>query len=211
MSGQVLVSREEVIQSFSHPLKCHFCNTEITKTGEIRKNSLVIHSLDGNHGNWDLKNKVPAHNHCHVAYHYHKDKNFIGKNNPKWKGDQAKPESIQRRKQRQNRKAYEANHDVILPSNMDVHHINGNCPDDSIENLVASSHQEQKSFARNNMYVPLPLSFFTVQCGKIFFALKSRPRCFCSETCYHAYPVSEVHKRRIGESLRKRKLGRRNE
>jgi hypothetical protein len=185
--SQVLFSREKVIQRFSQPLKCHFCNTEITETDGIRKNSLVIHSLDGNHKNWDLKNKVPAHNHCHVAYHYHKDKNMVGENNPKWKGDKAQQESILRRKQRQNRIAYEAYYNLILPFNVDVHHINGNRLDDSIENLAVLSHQEHCKKTQGERHKQALREIKCMQCGKIFFALKCKHRRFCSQICYHTY------------------------
>lgn len=87
----------EIIRSFTRPLNCHFCGEEIIEVGgRPRENSLVIHSLDGNHNNWDFENKVPAHNHCHASHHM--SKKMIGERNPKWKGDKATPDSIMKRK-----------------------------------------------------------------------------------------------------------------
>lgn len=37
--------------------------------------SLLFHSLDGNHGNWEPSNKVPAHYGCHTGSHSKGDKN----------------------------------------------------------------------------------------------------------------------------------------
>lgn len=61
--------KEELIKYFGLPLKCHFCGKEITKLNGQTRDSLVIHSLDGNHDNWNPANKVPTHQHCHVTYH----------------------------------------------------------------------------------------------------------------------------------------------
>lgn len=53
------------------PQKCYFeCGEEITKKyGNKDSKSLVFHSLDGDHDNWDPTNKVPAHKDCHNKYH----------------------------------------------------------------------------------------------------------------------------------------------
>lgn len=48
---------------------CHFCAKPIIKLNGLESESLVLHSLDGNHDNWDPDNKVPAHRGCHVKYH----------------------------------------------------------------------------------------------------------------------------------------------
>jgi hypothetical protein len=53
------------------PAICYFCGEPITaRKGDPRtKDSLDIHSLDGNHDNWEPSNKVPTHKKCHVSYH----------------------------------------------------------------------------------------------------------------------------------------------
>ena len=61
--------RREIIEGFGDPLLCHFCGEEITRLENLFSDSLVIHSLDGDHENWDPANKVPAHHGCHVTYH----------------------------------------------------------------------------------------------------------------------------------------------
>jgi len=54
--------------SLDIPLTCSFCNGEINQAG-INADSLVFHSLDGNHDNWDPVNKVPVHRKCHPTVH----------------------------------------------------------------------------------------------------------------------------------------------
>jgi len=48
---------------------CFLCGEEITKLQGKDSNSLALHSLDGNHSNWDPDNKVPTHFGCHMRYH----------------------------------------------------------------------------------------------------------------------------------------------
>jgi len=48
---------------------CYFCGESITRMNGQQSESLIIHSLDNNHNNWDPSNKVPAHSCCHVSYH----------------------------------------------------------------------------------------------------------------------------------------------
>lgn len=50
------------------PKLCYFCGEEIVKRGR-ESDSLCVHSLDGNHDNWDPDNKVPTHKKCHTEYH----------------------------------------------------------------------------------------------------------------------------------------------
>lgn len=55
--------------SIGKPILCYFCGKEIIiLNGRPHGDSLVIHSLDGNHNNWDDNNKVPAHQTCHMSY-----------------------------------------------------------------------------------------------------------------------------------------------
>ncbi len=99
--------------------------------------------------------------------------------------------------------AYEAYYDVIVPPNMDVHHVNGNCLDDSKENLVALAHQKHCKKTQSERSKNALRETKCAHCGKIFFVLKSEPQRFCSQSCYHAHGRSEEHKRRIGEGVRK--------
>lgn len=41
---------------------CYFCGKTILE-------DLVVHSLDGDHENWDPANKVDAHRSCHSGFH----------------------------------------------------------------------------------------------------------------------------------------------
>ena len=55
------------------PQPCYFCEEDILMRGGVDGRSLVVHSLDGNHDNWESANKVPTHKGCHIAYHRGKD------------------------------------------------------------------------------------------------------------------------------------------
>lgn len=50
-------------------LRCHFCGEEVSKLNGRDKDSLAIHSLDGDHENWHPDNKVPSHRGCHSRHH----------------------------------------------------------------------------------------------------------------------------------------------
>jgi len=84
-------SKKELIEGFGGPLICHFCGEEITKLKGGDKESLVIHSLDGNHRNWESSNKVPTHLRCHSRYEQQ------GSRSSQWKGDKASDEAKARR------------------------------------------------------------------------------------------------------------------
>ncbi len=51
-------------------IRCHFCEEPITRLEGRASESLHIHSLDGNHKNWDPANKVPSHHRCHNIHHH---------------------------------------------------------------------------------------------------------------------------------------------
>ena len=59
----------KLIEGFDKPLRCYFCVGVITRLEGHARGALNVHSLDWNHENWDLSNKVPAHVGCHVSYH----------------------------------------------------------------------------------------------------------------------------------------------
>ena len=46
-------------QSSDGIIRCHFCGEEVVKLEGKTGDSIHIHSLDGNHENWDPVNKVP--------------------------------------------------------------------------------------------------------------------------------------------------------
>lgn len=60
--------RRKWLQSQPDILLCYFCKKIVIKNG-LESISLLIHSLDGNHDNWDPNNKVPTHKGCHQSYH----------------------------------------------------------------------------------------------------------------------------------------------
>ncbi len=64
-------------------LHCYFCDGEVSKLKGQDSDSLNIHSLDGNHDNWDPANKVPTHYWCHLSHHK------SGEKNHQWLGDEA--------------------------------------------------------------------------------------------------------------------------
>jgi len=68
-----------MIKSWSKPLSCYFCGDEIVQLTGRSPECLDIHSLDGNHENWDIKNKTPTHKTCHAEYH-----NPEGERHPRW-------------------------------------------------------------------------------------------------------------------------------
>ena len=71
--------KKELISNFSKPMLCYFCGEPVTVLKGKKAESIAIHSLDGNHENWDPPNKVPAHRACHSKWH------STGYRNPKRK------------------------------------------------------------------------------------------------------------------------------
>ena len=91
-----------LIEGFGRPIRCHFCGEEVTVLEGWGDESLVIHSLDGHHENWDPANKVPAHRKCHGEHHFP-----MGEGNPNWKEEAAKEETkLEARKYYQKRKIH---------------------------------------------------------------------------------------------------------
>jgi len=72
------------------PQICHFCKKNIHKKYGLESDSLLFHSLDGNHDNWAPSNKVPSHRGCHNSFHSSGEKcnwfgeDHSGKNNPRF-------------------------------------------------------------------------------------------------------------------------------
>lgn len=61
--------RKRFIERLGGNIICHFCGEEITEKYGMKSESLLIHSLDDDHDNWDQDNKVPTHRGCHMRYH----------------------------------------------------------------------------------------------------------------------------------------------
>ena len=55
--------------TFFKPAICCFGGKPITKFEGQYSDSIVIHSLDGNHNNWAPENKTPSHLGCHTKFH----------------------------------------------------------------------------------------------------------------------------------------------
>lgn len=51
---------------------CVFCGEPIGELTGLTDMALVLHSVDGNHDNWEKANKVPVHRRCHTIYHHSK-------------------------------------------------------------------------------------------------------------------------------------------
>ena len=49
--------------------ECFFCGEEITNFNGTAPDAVNIHSVDGDHDNWEKDNKVPVHHKCHLSYH----------------------------------------------------------------------------------------------------------------------------------------------
>jgi len=69
----LLAIEKELNSIVSLPLPCHFCGKDITEKYAEKhggnSETIIFHSLDGNHDNWDPSNKVPAHRGCHTSFH----------------------------------------------------------------------------------------------------------------------------------------------
>jgi len=106
--------------------------------------------------------------------------------------------------------AYEAYHGILVPKDMNIHHINGNKLDDSKENLEMLSHSEHSILSN-----PTGRKYETrvcENCDKEFEILahrlhdfsggSKRRGVFCSQKCYHEHPRSEKHKQNISRGLK---------
>ena len=72
-------------------ISCYFCGEKVMKLDGKTGDAIHIHSLDGDHDNWDPANKVPTHCACHIPYHN------LGEKNPSWKGDIASDSAKRKR------------------------------------------------------------------------------------------------------------------
>ena len=62
-----------LLPSLNTPLVCYYCGDKINLAG-VSSESVVFHSLDGNHENWNPTNKVSLHRCCHPKMHNEKKK-----------------------------------------------------------------------------------------------------------------------------------------
>lgn len=90
---------QALIEKFVYPIKCYFCGKPIIKPEERRDNSLVLHSLNGNHEDFDPSNKVLVHRVCHTRYH------STGERNPGWKGENISPKNKYAREWKRRKRA----------------------------------------------------------------------------------------------------------
>ncbi len=96
-------------------IRCHFCGEEVFKLYGKERDSLVIHSLDDNHYNYNPENKAPAHNRCHGIYNgtgkkptpetiMKLTKSRLGSKNHNWKGDKASDHAKYQRERRRKKR-----------------------------------------------------------------------------------------------------------
>lgn len=102
-----------LIEGFPKPVTCYFCGNPVIKLKGCESDSLIIHSLDRNHENWDPPNKVPSHRSCHNTHHNLNSSpevlvkrilGHVGEKHPKWKGEQASDQAKYYRKLRAERR-----------------------------------------------------------------------------------------------------------
>jgi len=104
----------------SEDMVCFFCDEPITKMYGLGPDSLLIHSLDGNHENWDSENKVPTHRGCHQRFH------IAGDRNPSKRPEVAAKISKTRTGSKTGKKAWRTRRDLYGPSGL---------PEDTLERL----------------------------------------------------------------------------
>ena len=102
--------------------------------------------------------------------------------------------------------AYELYHNVSVPKNMVIHHIDGNRLNDSEDNLIMMLFGQHTSFhnksRKNASLTPRQCK----QCKKEFLINKWRLKDltrgqFCSQKCYINHPKSEEHKQHISQGM----------
>lgn len=81
--------------------------------------------------------------------------------------------------------AYEAYNGILVPSHLEVHHIDGNTLNDSKENLILLTKSQHRIAHQWNK-----VSRICLTCGKTFdidnWRLKDKSRGkYCSQQCYH--------------------------
>jgi len=91
----------KIISNFPKPIICSVCKEPITKLNGKESDSLHVHSIDGNHENWNPKNKTPMHHKCHISFHNSGNKNYG------WKGGISKDMKTYHREWKKRRKKHE--------------------------------------------------------------------------------------------------------
>lgn len=99
--------------------------------------------------------------------------------------------------------AYEAYHNVEVPSCMDIHHEDGNRLNDSVNNLAMMPHSSHSVLSNSYRKVEIVIRVCE-HCGKEFtierYRLNERDHVrgrFCSQSCFHQHPYSVEHKMHI--------------
>jgi len=112
--------------------------------------------------------------------------------------------------------AFEAYHNLFIPDGIDVHHVDGNRLNDSIENLMLLSHKKHSVLSNVERYENSTINKTCEECGLIFHIKQGRLNDktsnrgrFCSQKCYHAHPRTKIHKQNISSGLKKSYLERR--
>lgn len=67
--------KEKLLRSLGENLSCYFCNDPVVVLEGLKRESLVVHHLNGNRKDNRLENLVTSHRGCHVSYHMFGDKN----------------------------------------------------------------------------------------------------------------------------------------
>lgn len=86
--------------------------------------------------------------------------------------------------------AYELYHNISIDKNYDIHHLNNNKLDDSIENLIKLSRDDHNYFHAQLKRKKSLVEFTCKNCEKIFYLNKYRLReksrgSYCCLKCYH--------------------------
>lgn len=92
--------------------------------------------------------------------------------------------------------AYEIYHNIVVPKTLEIHHINENTLDDSIENLQLVTKSEHRII--HNRTVGRIITRVCKYCGKEFEIQKHRLKevgrgKYCSQECFHNHNVGKNH------------------
>lgn len=102
--------------------------------------------------------------------------------------------------------AYELYHNIQVPKESDIHHIDGKRLNDSRENLEMMSHREHAILSNAHRIIDI---IRTCKYCRTEFKIKrwrlkdpSRGQ-YCSQKCYHAQERGNSHRKNISEGLKK--------
>lgn len=102
--------------------------------------------------------------------------------------------------------AFEAYHGIVIPLDMDVHHIDKNRLNDSKENLALIPHKEHAVISNVNRGLGDIVRIceycnktFKIKCNRLNDKTSKRGR-FCSQKCYRLFPRSEETRQKMQHS-----------